>query len=559
MKQLGLFLMCFYTFNLFSQDLSNIKDTKPVTFGGGLNLQTGFYAINGAKARQPAFNYLISGSPTLTVYGVSLPFSFTFSNYQRDFRQPFNQFGLSPTYKWVTLHAGYRNISYSQFGMAGFTILGGGIELKPKKFRFAFLYGRSQKAIADDTSKSIETNLNDIRYPAYKRMIATLKLGYGSENNFIDLNILHGKDDSTSIPFRPLTTSVLPSKNLVFDLANKLSFFEKKLVWQAEGAISAYTRDIGFEPVDAKNAFVNKFLSPNVTTQLFTAFETKLDYNIKDFGIGAKFRKVSPDYQSMGAYYFQSDLQQILGNIKFSLLKSKIRFAGSLGIQKDNLLNKKLATTQRNIYNGNLSLNPNTKFGVDISVANFGTSQRAGTRNLSDTAKINQINSSFTLAPRYIISNNNSVVVWQAILGQQHLNDKNRFTEGYTEVNMLFGNLIWMKNILKTLSNYSLGLNYNESKNTIGKISLTGATAGLSKTSKDQKLNQSINTGLNATFFQGEYNGFVGNLQYVLGYQLHKKHKVSFTANALVNESKNASAGASFQEYFVRLNYGITF
>jgi len=127
---------------LYAQDLGNLKGTKPITFGGGINLQTGFYAINGAKARQSGSTYILTGSPTLTVLGVSLPFTFTLCNYQRYFRQPFNQFGLSPTYKWLTVHAGYRNISYSQFAMAGYTILGGGIKFKPKNFKFALLYGR---------------------------------------------------------------------------------------------------------------------------------------------------------------------------------------------------------------------------------------------------------------------------------------------------------------------------------------------------------------------------------------------------------------------------------
>ncbi len=557
-KKITVIGFIFFVKGLFAQDLSNLKDSKPLVFGGGLNLQTGFYAINGAKARQPGFTYILSGSPTLTVYGISLPFSFTFSNFQRDFRQPFNQFGLSPTYKWLTVHAGYRNISYSQFAMAGYTILGGGIELKPKKFRFALLYGRSQKAVKDDTSKNIESNLNGINYPAYKRMLTAIKLGYGNTNNFLDIHILRGKDDSTSLPFRPTSTIVLPSKNQVFGATGKASFLKKKLILQGEGAISAFTRDIAFETIDAENGLVNSLIKANITTQVYSAFETQLNYKIKNFGIGAKYRKVAPDYKSMGAYFFQTDFEQYLGNLNFGLAKNKIRFAGSAGVQKDNLSNKKLATTARNIYTGNLSLNPNTKFGADISFSNFGTSQKAGKRNLSDTSVINQINNSITLSPRYIIALENKVTTWQAIIGRQALNDRNRFTEGFTEVQMVFANLMWLKTMIKTNTNYSAGLNYNESKNIGGTIGLIGVLGGVSKSWKEGKISSDVNASFNSSTFEGDFNGYVGNLQYNLGWLMAKKHKMSVSLNGLFNESKNALAGASFQEYFVRINYGFT-
>ncbi len=542
-----------------AQDLDNLKNVKPVVFGGGLNLQTGFYSMHGAKARQPEITYVVSGSPVLNIYGVVLPFSFTFSNYQRDFRQPFNQFGLSPTYKWVTLHLGYRNISYSQFGMAGYTLLGAGVELKPKKFRFAFLYGRSQKAVADDTSKTITNNLNDINYPAYKRMLTVAKIGYGTENNFLDLHFLQGKDDSTSLAFTPITTQVLPSKNKVFGSTNRFSFFNKKLVWQAEGAVSAYTRDIRFANLDLGNENATTFIGANISTQVNYAYEAQLNYNEPGFGIGAKYRKVTPDYKSMGAYYFQTDFEQVLGNIRFNLIKNRLRISASGGIQNDNLLNKKIATTQRNIYNANVSFNPTAKFGLDMSYANFGTSQRAGTRNLSDTATINQINNSINIVPRYIIANEKRVFSCIGIFGRQSLDDRNRFTKTLTQVEMLFANLIFMRSGVQKKISFTAGLNYSSSKSAVGTIGLTGIMGGISKNFKEDKITNDLNASINASTFNSEQNGYVGNIQYTISWKVAKQHTVSMMLNGLFNESKNVLAGGSFQEYFVKMNYGFTF
>ncbi len=552
-------LMAILNLDVNAQDLSNLKNTKPIAFGGGLNLQTGYYTMNGAKARQPGFTYLVNGSPTLNVYGVSLPFSFTFSNFQRDFRQPFNQFGISPTYKWLTLHAGYRNLSYSQFGMAGYTLLGGGAEVKLKKIKFAFLYGRSQKAIQEDTSKSIESNLNGINYPAYKRMLTAANIGFGTENNFFDLYFLQGKDDSTSIPVRPVNTLTMPSKNQVLGANSKLSFLKKKLVWTGEGALSVYTRDLAFETIDVDVKAVNTFIKPNISSQLYYALETQLNYTIKNFGIGAKYRKIAPDYKSMGAYFFQSDFEQYLLNMQSNLLKNKIRFSGSAGLQKDNLLNKKIATTSRSIYTCNLSINPTTKLGIDGSFSNFGTSQRSGRKSLSDTSTINQINNSITITPRYLIVKESYVTSWILLLGKQSLNDKNRFTEGYTEVDMIFANLLWMKSITKSNLNYNAGLNYNESKNIAGTIGLLGVMGGISKSWKKDKFNNDFNASLNASSFNNTFNGYVGNMQYNISMKVAKKQNLSLSCNALFNQSKNALAGASFQEYFARINYSANF
>jgi len=548
--------------NLFiikSQDLNDLKNTKPITLSGGINVQTGFYGMKGANARQPGFTYILNGSPTLNVYGVSLPFSFTFSNFQRDFRQPFNQFGLSPTYKWVTVHAGYRNISYSQFGMAGYTLLGGGIELKPKKFKFSVLYGRSQKAIQDDTAKKIESNLNGINYPAYKRMLTSVNFGYGTADNYIDLNFLKGKDDSSSLLFRPITQQINPSKNQVYSAKTQLSFFKKKLIYQAEGAISAFTRDLGFETIDAGNNLVNKLVKANISTQLYSAIETQLNYNVSTYGVGIKYRKVAPDYKSMGAYFFQSDFEQLLLNGKLNAFKSKLRLNGSYGQQKDNLQKKKFATTIRNVYNATISLAPNEKWGIDAVISNYGTSQRAGTRNLSDTAQINQINSAFTITPRYTQIKEKTINNFLLIVGKQSLDDKNKNTEIYTKVDMLFANLLWSKSMLKTNINFNTGLNYNQSETRAGKIALYGVLAGMSKSWKNGKYTMDLNTNINSTSFNDKQNGLNASLQYNAGMKMGKKHQLQLSSNYLINQSKNQSAGSDFSEYFVRLNYGFSF
>ena len=365
---------------LVAQDLQQITKAKPIALHGNLLLQQQLYSIQGAAPRQPWNAYIISGSPVLSVYGFQLPFTFTFSNNQRDFRQPFNQIGVSPTYKWLTLHIGYRNISFSQFGLAGQTILGGGIELKPKKIRFGLMYGRSQKAVAEDTTKSIQQNLNSINYPAYKRMVLATKIGIGTDANHFDLFMVKGKDELNSLPYKPLKTEVLPAENLVIGVAHKFSFLKNKIEWQSEAAASAYTRDITASVVDLSSvkyaSTIKNVMPPNLSTVLYSAIESQAKYKHKLFSIGAKYRRIEPDYKSMGAYFFQTDVEQYTGNFSTRLFKNKINFNGSAGVQKDNVANKKVATTQRNIYSAAANYQLNQHFGVDLNYSNYASKYR---------------------------------------------------------------------------------------------------------------------------------------------------------------------------------------
>src|SRR5690606_41685729 len=63
-----------------------------------------------------------------------------------------SQFGISPSYKWIKLHLGYRNISFSPLVFDGQSFMGTGIELTPKNLYFGAFYGRLNKAISEENN-----------------------------------------------------------------------------------------------------------------------------------------------------------------------------------------------------------------------------------------------------------------------------------------------------------------------------------------------------------------------------------------------------------------------
>ena len=149
---IGIFV-CLSLALLEAQDLTNIKDQKPIRFSGSTELRGIFYNASGIANRREPFTWILSGNPTLSLYGWDIPFSFILSRDDRAFRQPFNQFGMSPTYKWLTLHGGYRNVNFSSFTLGGHTMLGGGVEANPGKWRLGFMYGRLNRATVIDTTR----------------------------------------------------------------------------------------------------------------------------------------------------------------------------------------------------------------------------------------------------------------------------------------------------------------------------------------------------------------------------------------------------------------------
>src|SRR5690606_33606289 len=127
-------------------------------------------------ARQQPLGYSLSGTLNLSLYGWSLPFSVAISRQGSTFSQPFTRFGVSPEYKWVKLHAGHRNMRFSEFTLNNTTFLGGGMELRPKAFRFSAMYGMLQPAQRADE--------NRYGVAQYKRMGYGALLGLGKKNTF---------------------------------------------------------------------------------------------------------------------------------------------------------------------------------------------------------------------------------------------------------------------------------------------------------------------------------------------------------------------------------------
>lgn len=156
---------------VLAQQLDQMGVKKGVKVSGGLGLNQSLYVADGVENRFNPYNYMVSGNVAFNMFGINVPLSFSYSNRNFSYSQPFNIIGLSPSYKSVTLHGGYRTMSFSPYTLAGHNFLGGGADWSQKGFKVSAMGGRLLKAIEYDSA-------NSYSLPTYDRWGTGIMLSY---------------------------------------------------------------------------------------------------------------------------------------------------------------------------------------------------------------------------------------------------------------------------------------------------------------------------------------------------------------------------------------------
>lgn len=391
-------LLLFIQSKIVAQDSTKISREKvfslsgSMTLGAGLNLSTG---LNNPYNRNP---YSLNFSPVIKIYKLSLPFTFYITNNSRGVNHPFNRFGVSPTWKWAKFHLGYRSINVSPYIMSGRVFLGGGFELTPKKFRLSFMAGRLAKSQSEDTlaTQTIPTT--------YERFGMGGKIGVGSQRAYFDLLFFKGKDIASSISL-PVNSNVTPAENFASGMAFSIPF-SKRISWQSSLGLSIYTRDLNAAKYDS--TYMSQipelgFIDLNMSSQLLTAAESSLRYSGDKGGFIIKYRRIDPEYKTMGIFYLQTDLSEYTCIINKSLLKGRMTLNGNFLTSEDNIYKVKNTLTKR--MNGGLVMNYRSgkKWSFDLNTLLAHLSQSYVLMDLGDSLKLNQLNKMISTGAHYTI------------------------------------------------------------------------------------------------------------------------------------------------------------
>ncbi len=497
--------------------LSLLEEVEPtLALSGSLGASVTAYDTDLPDPRRESLSWTIDGALDAKIAGIDIPIAFIFSEQERSFRQPFNQIGLSPGIGPVRLHLGYRSIYLSEYTLGARSFLGAALELSPGPFRFSGMYGRLQRAVEIDTAE-------EFVIPAYEQWGYAFKAGIESAGTEVSLIYFHALDDSASLEQPPTEIpGVRPQENSVIGVVVGFDIIPDQLRFEAESAGSIFSGDLRSVESDTNDipALLRSLQTVRNSTTLTLASRASLLYTSERVGVGLAYERIEPEYQSLGTYYFTTDVERILLEPTLSLKEGSIRLSGSIGLEHDNLLNTQIAETERIIGSGIVGWDVTPAFGFDANYLNFSTGQQGGREPLNDTIALRSVSQSATLAPRLFLAGESATHFITLIGSLQDYTDLNALTNLASDSRSLTGNLV-----------YSLGL--TESPLSAGCSLLFGetTTAGIVSTTLGGALNAGLSLLEGKLFLNGSL-GLTRTTQDILGVE---------TAADALNENLSAS------------------
>jgi hypothetical protein len=445
---------------LEAQDVENVLDntkkalTDPVTISGSIGASSVFYRSFGINPRRDPFYWVVNANLNISILNkVQIPLSavltqqdHSFSHGLDKFRQPFNQFGISPSYRWLTVHAGYRSMQFSEYSLSGTIWLGGGVEIKPERSHVsaAAFMGRFLKAVPGGMVAGVAIDAS-----AYERWGGGAKVRFGDKVGFGELSFLKITDKPFSIPFDSVRT-ITPQDNLVLG-AKAQRQFNKLIAGAIELNTSILTKNLYEERYTIQRfTYVNQLVDARPSTQLNKAMKVDIDLTPGTLNTGLHFKRIDPDYRSLGAQFLTNDVEEISASFALPLFKNKMNMNAALGLQKNNLDRKQVLTSRRIIASLNVSHNVNERINVFGSYSSFSSNMIAQRDLYTDSIRLVQISQTGNLGSSVSFGRktrnqvNVSFNYQQAYGSGQQTNTFYSANLGY---NLIFGTSGWMASI----------------------------------------------------------------------------------------------------------------
>lgn len=341
----------------------------------------------------------------------------------------------------------------------------------------------------------------------------------------------------------------------------------KKLSVELDAAGSAYTRDVRAEAIatsprsDARLRYLGRLSSGftvRPSTQLYTALQTSLTYRTKRADLKLRYKRVEPNYQSMGAYYFQTDIKNFTVAPSLRLFKKRLNLRTSIGWQHDNLFNQKRSRTNRLIGSLSASYSSDKNLTLDLAYSNYGITQRAGYRPLNDTARLVQNNRTLSGSVFKLWTGETTLQTVTGSATYQALQDLNPFTADLNQ------HQNWNYTVSYAWQHIAANLDLNVSYGyTLNKaVGMSSAFYGPSvsvgkKTLKDNPLSLRLTVSYlksRETLSGFNQRGLVLNTDLSIDCQLTPVHRLSATWTNALNRGSQ-----TFREQRGNVQYSVSF
>ena len=551
------------TIHGFSQDLGSLKNAKPFTVSGGFNINTSAIGAIGEDLNRDPYYWQLNANLNFNLFGIiSLPFSGTLTKENNTFNQPsFRQFGISPKYKSVTIHLGYRNMSFSNYSLSGLTFFGTGIDFVSKNIplKLSAMYGRFNKAIQFINLNDFEDEDLIIEEPSYERRGFGSKISVGKQKHIVDVIIFKAYDKLESLI--DTIPGLKPEDNIVFGL-NTQNKITDKLKLNIELTNSTYTYDTRVDNMRFDTyRYINKLgglYIPKVSSQTKNAIVSKLSYQFIKTNIALMYRRIDPDYISLGTPGMIGDIEEYTINLSTNFLKDKINLSTSFGSQKDNLDNKEPQANKRVIGSINLSYNVNEFLNFSGNYSNFNSKVLPSRISFADSIKYIQVTENLSFMANYKFgkdSINHNISISN---NMQTANTINRTLTDTLDIGtkVYNGNINYQLNFNKQKLSVNVAVSYSKFNTAENKNSSLGPIVGVSKTFFNNKLRTNFNYSYFITKSTTNINYPINNFSLGFNYMLNKHHSFRINARYML---KSSSGFETIKKHQTNFTYNFTF
>ncbi|OMQ09530.1 TonB-dependent receptor [[Flexibacter] sp. ATCC 35103] len=546
---------CFICRKGYAQDVDLENFYKPnFKVTGNVNANMMYYKSSMPNAREP-FTYLLSGNLNISAFNFSVPLFYSITNQGENlgYTAPFdfNRLSIMPKYKWVKAYIGNVSMTFSPYTLSGFPFKGVGLELTPRSpFKITLMGGQLLKAVSEEKAMG--------GIPVYQRMGYGAKIGFEQQQYKIGWIGFYAKDDVNSLNMTN-DKGVTPKENFVNSLLFSTSFV-KNLNLNVEYALSVLTDDVRSSNLSGGN-FRDKLFSSKESTSFMNALNVNFDYNIQKSIVGLTYERIDPNYNTLGALYFNNDLENIALRFARPFYQDRITVSTSLGYQRDDLAKAKKQDTKRVVGSINMNYRVTDQLNFTGSYSNFSTYTN---KKLDQFELINNPNvvQSDTLDYRQLSQNANMNMSY--VFGQKRNQNLNFNYSIAGQANEQGGvirrgqastvqnyNLAHTVNFMATKVSLNSSLNYTSNEVAKNSNSSVGASVGASKKLFKDKLNTNLGFLYNNSQATANSSSVFG-VKFNNSYVLMEQHNFNMSIISMFRNSTNAK---QFNDLTATLNY----
>ena len=551
---------------MFSQDVEQfrgLRDRDLITFSGGVSLSGTAYQPFGMESRRDPFSYTLSANINFRILDlIDVPFSMFMMSQNRTFATPsYNITGLSPRYRWITVHGGWRSMQFSPYSFAGINFLGGGVELQPETFpvRGKMFFGRLHNFVPHS-----DTITRYMQEPAFARFGGAASIEIGTRRNNAELIFFRAADVENEQLMND-SVSVRPQENMVIELRTRQVLLNQQLTFTFAYAFSAYTLDTRAPlQVYDHHTYADNFgflFRPRESSFFSSVFDGSLDYSHSRFNVGVSYRRIDPNYQSMGALFMTNDVEETQVNLSTSFLDSRINLSASGGLQRNNLDNNSENDERRLISNINVAYTITERLMISANYANFNTSVSPSQMILFDSIRFVQVTANIGAVISYTLQVGDLSHSFNLAASRQGMNTINTEFTGLESVNNVVQawSLNYQTLIPSLAMTVSAGISYNLQDMPEGRINALIPMISVGRPFFDRALRTTLSWTESISQNLDGSSGIVSVFRLNASGRFFGNHNISLNTSLMYRRVNNSEGRTRSGEWTATLTYSYTF